>query len=147
MKARLKTRTTIKADPASVFKYLGHTKYHPLWNPQMQSITPLVQLKEGIVYTAFSLVLGARVRAENHVTKYVQDEVFEIRNQTGMIQYCASFKLEALGETTRVTCTMAVSSESKAFAFAKPLMEHLARRELRTDLAGLKAAVEQKLEP
>lgn len=147
MKARLKTRTTIKASAAEVFAYLSHTKYHPLWNPQMQSVTPLEQLGEGSVYTVYSQVLGVRTKAENHVTKYVQDEELEVHNQTGMIQYCANFRLEPHDKSTRVVSTIVVSSDSKAFAFAKPFMEHLARRELRADLAALKESVEQKLQP
>src|SRR4051812_42805893 len=102
MKARLKTRITISADPAAIFKYLGHTKYHPLWNPSMQSVTPLTQLKEGSVYTVHSLVMGVRTKAENHVTKYVQDKEFEVQNKTGMIQYCASFRLDPGKTGTRV---------------------------------------------
>jgi carbon monoxide dehydrogenase subunit G len=147
MKARLKTRTTIKATPAEVFKYLGHTKYHPLWNPQMQSVTPLEQLQKDAVYTVQSLVLGVRVKAENHVTSYEQDRELEVHNRTGMIQYGANFRLNAQAKGTQITCTIVVSSDSKAFAFAKPLMEHLARKELRADLAALKDAVEQKMQP
>lgn len=145
MKARLKTRITISAEPATVFKYLAHTKYHPLWNPQMQSVSPLIPLHKDSIYTVFSLVLGVRTKAENHVTKFVQDQELEVQNKTGMIQYAACFRLEPTAKSTRVTCTISVSSQSKAFAFAKPLMESLARRELRADLAALKEAVEQKL--
>ncbi|MGH7240752.1 MAG: SRPBCC family protein [Candidatus Saccharimonadales bacterium] len=147
MKARLKTRITIKAKPASIFKYLGHTKYHLLWNPQMQSVTPTTQLKEGSVYTAQSMVLGVRIKAENHVTKYVQDEQLGLQNTTGTVQYAAQFQLTTVGDATLVTCTIAVSAEGRAFVFAKPMLEQLARRELHADLKALKEAVEQKLQP
>jgi hypothetical protein len=111
----------------------------------LQSVTPLIQLKEGSVYHISLLVLGVRTKAENHVTNYRQGQVLEIQNKTGMVQYSANFRLESLNKGTRVTCTITVSANSKAFVFAKPLMEHLARRELRADLVALKAAVEQKL--
>jgi hypothetical protein len=145
MKARLKTRITINADAKAVFKYLGHTKYHSLWNPPIQSIRPLIQLQEGSVYTTESVVLGVRVKAENHVTGFVQDVMLEIQNSTGMVKYSANFRLQPADKGTLVTCTIVVATKSKAFAFAKPMMEHLAHRELRADLAALKQAVEQKL--
>jgi len=146
MKARLKTKITIAADAANIFKYLSHTKYQPLWNMQMKSATPLVQLHEGSVYKVQLQVLGVRTKAENHITKYVQDKELEIQNMTGMIQYSSNFRLEPQAKGTRVICTISVSSQSKAFAFAKPMMEHLARRELNIDLKALKKVVEQALE-
>jgi hypothetical protein len=145
MKARIKTQITINADAATVFKYLSHTKYHHLWNPQIQAVSPLVQLRAGMVYSVQTLVLGVRTKATNHITKYTQDKELGIQNETGMVQYSAEFHLEQHDKSTLVVCTVKVSTQAKAFAFTKPIMEHLARRELRTDLAALKEAVEQKL--
>jgi hypothetical protein len=145
MKARLKTRITINAEAAAIFKYLGNTSYHRLWNPSLQRIIPEGALKEGTAYTTHSRVLGTRIRSENHVTKFVVDEELEVQNKTGMVQYCVNYRLDPLKKGTRVICTSVVSSEGKAFAFAKPMLEHLARRELNADLRALKAAVEQNL--
>lgn len=147
MKARLKTRITIHADPKAVFKYFGHTKYHHLWNPQIRTITPLTELSEGSVYYVQSQVLGTRLKAEDHITKFVPNKEIEIHNKTGMVQYCVNFRLEADEKGTHVICTSTVSSDSKTFAFARPMLDHLVRRELRADLLALKHAVEQKLEP
>lgn len=113
----------------------------------MQSVAPLEQLEEGSVYTTQSQVLGVKIKAVNHVVDYIQDEQLGIRNKTGMIQYSAQFKLSKRGDKTLVTSSVSVSSQSKAFAFAEPMLKQLARRELRADLEALKNAVEQKLQP
>lgn len=143
MKARLKTRITIHAEAAAIFKYLGDTSYHRLWNPRVQRIIPEGALTEGAAYTTHSRVLGTRIKAQNVVTKYVVDEELEVQNKTGMVQYSVNYRLEPLKTGTRVICTTMVSSEGKAFAFAKPMLEHLARRELNADLRELKKIIEQ----
>jgi carbon monoxide dehydrogenase subunit G len=143
MKARLKTRITINADAAAVFKYLGDTSHHRLWNPRLQRVDPEGRLSAGAVYTTQSKILGARIKAENHVTKYVVDEELEVQNKTGMVKYSVNYRLVPVEKGTRLICTTVVSSEGKAFAFAKPMMEQLARRELNADLRELKKTVEQ----
>lgn len=145
MKAKVKTRVSIDAPLAEVFKYLSHTKYHPLWNPHLQRITPIMTLEEGKTYETYSVVLGVPTKAVNQVAVCVTNKELEITNQTGMVQYCVSYKLQEQGSGTLLGCKIVVSADSKAFAFARPLMEHLARRELRIDLKALKRAVEQKL--
>jgi hypothetical protein len=113
----------------------------------MQWVKPPVQLHDGSAYLTQSLMLGVRIKAENHITRYVQDKELEIQNSTGMVQYRANFKLQGRSKETVITCTIVVATTGKAFVFAKPIMEHLARRELNTDLNALKVAVEDRLEP
>ena len=147
MKARVKTSITIDAGPEKVFKYIADTHYHRQWSPLLVKIKPLQQLKLGSVYETQTLALGVRTNAVNHVTTFVQDEEIEFQNKTGMLQYCANFRLVPNKGMTTLTCNTVVSTDSKCFAFAKPLLEHIARRDLKVDLAALKNAAEQKLEP
>ncbi len=146
MNARVKTQIVIDADAATTFRYLSHTKYHHLWNASLQSIQPLTELTLGDSYLSVSLLLGVRTKSKNHVKKFVQDKEIEFENKTGMLQYRANYVLVATNKTTKVVCSIIVSAESKAFAFARPMLEHLARRELNTDLQALKKAVEEGLE-
>jgi len=145
MNARIVTQITVNSSPERVFKYLTDMKYHYLWNPQLQRLTPVTVLKAGLQYEAESLVLGVRIKANNTVTNFVKNRELEIDNQTGMVHYSANFKLSRRKESTLLICNTTVSTTSKAFAFAKPVMERLARRELQTDLQALKIAVEQGL--
>lgn len=145
MKARVVTQITIAAGKELVFKYLQDMHYHYLWNPQIQSLKPITKLQIGTKYEAVSQVLGVKITAKNVVTKLQPNTELELENNTGMVHYCTNFTLSTKGQDTVLVCTTAVSSESKAFAFAKPVMERLARRELQTDLQALKIAVEHRL--
>jgi carbon monoxide dehydrogenase subunit G len=145
MKADVITRITIKATPAEVFKYLQDLNYHYLWNPQIHSIKPIINLKLDATYETTSQVLGVRINAVNKVTKFQPNREIELANSTGMIKYCANFRLKPSGKNTVLICDTSVSSDSHAFAFAKPVLKMLARRELQTDLQALKIAVEHDL--
>ncbi|MBC7581810.1 SRPBCC family protein [Aeromicrobium sp.] len=146
MKARLKTKILIDADAPTVFKYLSHTRYHHLWNTSLQRVDPEGELREGSVYVSYSLVLGVRTRAVNEVVNFIQNKELQVQNKTGMIQYCVKYELAQRKGATSVLCTTIVSSDSRAFAFAKPILEHLVRRELNVDLNNLKQTVEARLE-
>jgi hypothetical protein len=146
VQARVVTKVSIAAEPAAVFKYLTDLKYHYLWNPQLQSIEPITKLKEGSTYKTTSVVLGVRINAKNEVTKFVKDKELELINNTGMVKYRASFKLSPKPHKTEVACSIVVSSDSHAYAFATPVLKLLARRELQIDLQSLKLAVEHGME-
>ena len=145
MNVRVVTQISIGASAKDVFKYLTVMKYHYLWNPQLQRISPMTVLSKGLQYEAESLVLGVKTKAQNSVTKFVKDKELEIENNTGLLHYCANFKLSRRDDSTMVVLTTVVSATGKAFAFAKPVLQRLARRELQTDLQALKIAVEQEL--
>jgi hypothetical protein len=144
MKARVKTRVTIHADAKTVFRYLSDTTYHRVWNSRLQTVSPEAQLKEGAKYMTQSTVLGVRIKALNQVTSFVQDKQLEIQNRTGMVQYVVCYTLQPHPKGTIVESRTVASADSKAFFFAKPMLEQLARRELNTDLRALKHLVEQK---
>lgn len=146
MQARILTKVTIAAEPRAVFSYLENLKYHYLWNPQIQSIKPVITLKQGATYETVSVVLGVRISAVNEVTKFVAGKELELVNSTGMVKYRANFRLKQQGLKTELSCNTTVSSESHAFAFATPILKLLARRELQIDLQSLKLAVEHNLE-
>jgi len=146
MKASVTTQVTIAAKPGTVFKYLTDLKYHYLWNPQLQSISTTEKLKLGTQYETTSLVLGVKIKACNEVTQLVPNKYLELENNTGTVHYKASFKLSPKGSSTVVICETTVSSQSEAFAFAKPVLKMLARRELQTDMQALKIAVENQLQ-
>jgi hypothetical protein len=146
MKARIKTTITIEASAAAVFKYLADTKLHYVWNPHLQAVSPEIKLHEGSVYDTVNVLLGVRTRTQNVVNTFVENQELELQNQTGMVDYRANYRLAAISTSqTKVICTIAVAAKGKAFYFARPMLEQLARRELRADLAALKTAVEQKL--
>lgn len=145
MKASVVTKVTIQASASRVFNYLTDLKYHHLWNPQVLRISQHGKLKLGSSFASTSLLLGVEVESNNVVMKFVYPKELEIQNKVGMVQYTANFKLFQAGGTTLVVLTTEVSSHSKAFAFAPPLLKVLARRELQTDMQALKIAVEHKL--
>lgn len=145
MKVKVVTQVAIVADRPAVFKYLKELRYHFLWNPPLQSIKPIITLELGAKYSSTSMMLGKKIITKNEVTKFEADSELELANNTGMIHYRVNYCLKSQGKKTLVICNTAVSSESKAFAFAKPVLEILARRELQADLQALKIAVEQKL--
>jgi hypothetical protein len=146
MKASVVTRVTIAAKPSEVFTYLIDLRYHYLWNPQLQEITPIIKLKQGAVYKTLSRVLGMTIKASNEVTKFTQNQELELVNKTGLVAYRANFRLLTKAGKTQVICNTTVSSDINAFAFTVPVLSRLARRELQTDMQALKLAVEHKLD-
>jgi len=147
MKARVATSVEIAAKPAEVFKYLADLQYHPLWNPNLKKISPHVLVEEGLVYRTTSLLFGTKIGGKIEVMRIVPDKTLEICSTTGMLEYKMGFYLQEDKGGTVVKCRTTVSTESKMFAFARPMMGLLARREVQADLDALKNAVEQKLEP
>jgi len=145
MNTQVTTRVTINATAPRVFDYVAELKYHYLWNPHIETISPLGRLKTGVEYHATSLMFGLKIRSINHVTKCVQDQELEIENSTGLLHYNVNYSLSADQDKTIVRCDISVSADSEAFAFAKPVLKMLARRELQADLQALKLAVEQQL--
>src|SRR4051812_29129181 len=115
MKAKISSRITINARPAEIFKYLKHTKYHYLWNPQIRTIEPETTLKLGSKYKTTSVILGKQLSAENNVTKFEDNRELELENTTGLVHYCARFTLRSKGNKTLVVCETSVDSRSKAF--------------------------------
>jgi hypothetical protein len=145
MQARIATKININASPSEVFKYLAHLKYHHLWNPQVQSIIPIKSLALGSEYKTTSTVLGVKLTSKNIVTKFTKFKELEITNNIGLVKYEANFKLQDKTKCTIITCTTTVTSDNDAFAFAKPILKLLARRELQNDMQALKLAVEHSL--
>jgi len=145
MKAHVVTKIEIAAKPTDVFAYLQHLKLHKLWNPHMQGTLPDITLEAGMEYHVSSLLFGKKFHSNNQVTKLVAGKELEICNETGMVEYCIRYRLRPQAEGTLLTCSSTVSSESRSFAFAKPILKLLAQRELHIDLQLLKTAVEQQL--
>ncbi len=145
MKASVAARLSIRASPAEVFVYFREVKLHPVWNPRLQTVSPLSKLKLGSTYNSESLLLGIKTSARNTVTKYVKDREIEIKNDTGILHYSANYKLVSIGSKTLVTCITEVSSDKDAFKLAKPMLKLLAKREVQTDLYLLRQAVEEKI--
>ncbi len=146
MKARVKTSITIHASTSQVFKYLADTKLHFVWNAHLEKVKPQGKLHAGAAYETLNIVLRVRVRAQNHVSIFVENTELEIINQTGLLHYRVNYKLtEKSKSDTELVCTTVVEAQGNAFYFARPMLQQLARRELRIDLRALKLAVEQKL--
>jgi hypothetical protein len=145
MQTRVTTQVTILAKPSEVFTYLSDLNLHYLWNPQLQNISSTKQLALGTTYQTESQVLGVKIKANNVVTRFKKLKELEITNTTGLVRYKANFKLQANSTPTVLICTTTVSADGEAFAFAKPVLKLLARRELQADMQALKLAVEHKL--
>jgi hypothetical protein len=146
MKAHVVARVSIDATPPGVFGYLEHLRFHYLWNPSLIKLSPIVALKQGMTYKSTSLLLGIKVQSVNKVSKLVKNRELEVENDSGPLNYRVNYHLETKASKTIVICTTEVSSKSEAFAFAKPVLKLLARRELQTDLQALKIAVENRLQ-
>jgi len=143
METRVVTRVTIKATPKAVYTYFEDTRKHYVWNPHLQRVIPEGRLKVGDFYSAESVVLGIRTVAKNQVVKLVRGKEFEVKNDTGLLHYCVNYTLVPKNISTIVICTTVVSADGKAFAFAKPVLQKMARHELQSDLKALKRAVEE----
>lgn len=139
------SQVTIKARPAAVFKYLADLNYHFLWNPHLQNLSPRMVLKKGVSYQTTSMLLGVKVVAKNQVTKFASNQELQIENSTGTLKYKVNYQLRGQEQSTTLVCTTEVSADSPSFAFSRPVLKMLARRELRSDLEALKLAVEQQL--
>lgn len=139
------SQVTIKARPAAVFKYLADLNYHFLWNPHLQNLSPRMVLKKGVSYQTTSMLLGVKVVAKNQVTKFASNQELQIENSTGTLKYRVNYQLRRQEQSTTLVCTTKVSADSPSFAFSRPVLKMLARRELRSDLEALKLAVEQQL--
>jgi hypothetical protein len=105
----------------------------------------MTPLKLGSIYASESVVLGVQIQANNEVTAYTKNQEIELLNNTGTLQYRINFRLQPQGKKTLLRSTTVVSTNNKAFAFAKPVLKMLGQRELQSDLQALKIAVEQKL--
>lgn len=145
MHVRLVAQITIGADQTAVFTYLSDLKYHFLWNPHLQSITPQKRLKTGVKYKTTSLMLGVQISGENVATTVDQPNELVLQNDAGTIHYNVTYRLKTEEGKTKVACTTLVSVQNKALMFTQPVLKMLARRELQADLQALKIAVEQKL--
>jgi len=102
-------------------------------------------IKLGSTYKSTSLLLGIKVNGTNLVTKFSRNQELELENTTGTVKYNVNYRLTASGSETKLTCTTSVFSDNRVFAFTTPVLKMLAQRELQTDLAALKIAVEQGL--
>lgn len=147
MKARVTTKVIIDAPAEQIFRYLTDTHYHKLWNPSMTKVVPLFELTQGATYRTQSHLFGMRLGGKVGVAKLLPNKELELVSITGMVQYRANFRLSKKGAATQVTCAITVGSDSKAFAFARPMMKILAEREVNGDLVALKTAVEQDQQP
>jgi hypothetical protein len=145
VQVKLTSRVNIDASPKEVFVYLADPRRHHLWNPHLQSISAKEPFKKGTVYETVSLLLGVRLESTNTVTDYIKDVLLEIRNEKAALRFCVLYELERAGASTIVKCVTEVVSTSQAFAFTRPVLRMLARRELQSDLQALKIAVEQNL--
>jgi carbon monoxide dehydrogenase subunit G len=146
MKTQLAVSVGIKAAPAVVFEYLTDLKRHPLWNPHLRSISMDSRLRLGSSYQTTSQFLGRTVKGNNTITRLVPEQELEIQNSSGMLRYIVSYQLEEEGSETRLICSVDVEADSMVFAFAVPVLETLARRELQADIQMLKIAAEEHLE-
>jgi len=146
MKAHVLSQVTISADCVEVFKYLKNLENHYLWNPALIEVTPLMVLDKGSVYTSTRMVLGNKLKATNTVTKFKDNAELQLENNTGLVHYKVNYKLKSVGKNTLLVCETVVGSNNKAFAFTRPVLEALARRELQSDLQALKLAVEHGLD-
>ena len=102
-------------------------------------------MKTGMRYETTSLVLGVKVHGTNIVTKCLPNRRLEFRNVSGVLHWQVAYELRQQANRVTVQCTTEVSSQSKQFAFTKPVLKLLAKRELQTDMQALKIAVEQRL--
>jgi len=137
------TRISIASRPIDVFKYLVNLKYHLIWIPHLQSISPLTKLKLGTVYKSTILLLGLiKVNGQNLVTKLVPDRELAIENKIGPLQYNVRWFLRPKNDSTILICTAHVTADMHTFGFVSPELNHLVRTELRTELRSLKKLVE-----
>lgn len=146
MHTRLITRVIISANSSDVFRYLGHLKYHYLWNPHLRSIAPITKVKLGTQYKTTSVLVGIRVDGKITVKKLIQDKEFEAENNTGTLHYNVNYRLKPQAfDSTTVTCAITLNADSHAITYAGPVLKQLVKRELQTDLQALKVAVENEL--
>jgi len=144
MQTRVSSQVTIHDTPSRVFTYLTELKRHYLWNPHLKDVKPLIKVQADTIYRTRSWLFGIEVRGLNKIVNYVPNKELGIENDTGLLHYKVNYTLSRKGKNTVLECDTEVFADSKAWAFAKPVMKQLARRELQADLELLKIAVEQR---
>jgi uncharacterized membrane protein len=147
MKTHVVTKVYIAAPPGEVYRFLTDLQYHPLWNPHLIAVSPKTVLKPDMRYRANSLLFGIKVSGNIRVVNMVEGRELELQNDTGMLRYRVRYRLARKASATQLTCSISVSTESKAFAFARPILSILAERELHSDLNSLKALAEGQTSP
>ncbi|MFI5270850.1 MAG: SRPBCC family protein [Candidatus Saccharimonadales bacterium] len=146
IKVTIKTKVTISAEPSIVFRYLKELKYHYLWNPHIQKISPITSLSAGLEYKSESILLGVRVKGVNRVIKVVENREIQLENKTGTIQYQVKYYLSKhQKDKTKLLYTITVNTDNKIFAYSAEIIKILAKRELRSDMEALKIASENRL--
>jgi CRISPR/Cas system CMR-associated protein Cmr1 (group 7 of RAMP superfamily) len=145
MTVTVQATVAIKKSRQDIFIYLKDLNYHYLWNPTLQNIQPLMVLKKGSTYKTSSFILGVKVRGNNQVTQYVNNQIIEIENNIGTIKYKVKYSLEDSDKETLLTCNTTIDNEHKGFAFTAPVLKLLIQKELHSDLSALQVAAEQGL--
>lgn len=121
-------------------------KYHYLWNPHIQKITPITSLSRGLVYKSESILLGVRVKGVNKVIKVIENEEIQLENKAGTIKYQVKYYLSKYQkDKTKLLYTITLNTDNKIFAYSAEIIKILAKQELRSDMQALKIASENRL--
>ncbi len=132
--------TIFNLDPETVFEALCYLDNFPLWHSGMISVSKKGYLRENMLYTTETVVLGEINKASVEVVKYEPSSTLELLNNAGIVKYHQLYKLISEKPTeTEVICMMQFDLKSVASDLARPVIENMAEARVRGDMETLRS--------
>ena len=132
--------TIFNIDPKTVFEALCFLDNFPLWHIGMISVSKKGILKENMLYSTQTIVLGQMNQSSVEVIRCEQYTTLELVNNAGIVKYHQLYKL--ISETqnqTEVICMMQFDLRSIASDLARPVIENMAETRVRGDMETLRS--------
>lgn len=132
--------TIFTLDPKTVFDALCYLDNFPLWHSGMVSVSKKGYLKENMLYSTQTVVLGEINKASVEVLRCEPNITLELVNNAGIVKYHQLYKL--ISETpsqTEVICMMQFDLNSVASDLARPVIENMAEIRVRGDIETLRS--------
>lgn len=144
--AQFRVSVLVNRPVDEVFAYLSDPRRDPEWSgasDEMLQIDPGEPIRSGTRFRQLGSFLGRRLVFLIEVTVYEENHRFGMKVVSGPFRFAGVRTVEAEDGRTRVTFTG--GGESRGFfKLAEPLLEKVAARQLKRDLAALKQVLEKR---
>ena len=132
--------TIFDIDSKSVFDALCFLDDFPLWHSGMISVSKKGFLKENMLYSTQTVVLGEMNLASVEVTRYEPNSTLELVNNSGIVKYHQLYKLISESPNqTEVVCMMQFDLKTISSNLARPVIENMAETRLQGDMETLRS--------
>lgn len=132
--------THFNLDPKTVFEALTFLDNFSLWHSGMIAVSKKGYLKENMLYSTETVILGEINKASVEVIRYEPNTTLELLNHSGIVKYHQLYKLisESPNET-EVICMMQFDLNTIASDLARPVIENMAETRVRGDMETLRS--------